>query len=33
MDNNKIKNVDGEFLTILARNIEGKRSILQKKGK
>ncbi len=33
MDNNEIKDVDGEFLSILAKNIEGKRSVLQKKGK
>ena len=33
MENNKTKEVDGEFLGILAKNIEGKRSILQKRGK
>ena len=33
MENNQTKEVDGEFLGILAKNIEGKRSILQKRGK
>ena len=32
-ENNKIDFVNDEFLSLLAKNIEGKRSILQKKGK
>ena len=33
MENNKIQEVDEHFMRILAKNINGKRAVLQRKGK
>ena len=33
MDSNQVKEVDEEFLSILAKNMAGKRAVLEKKGR